>query len=66
MEGPTPMFEDTEGCEALATNAITISAKTKHFVIRHHFVVRSRLINQVQGSGDSLDLYLGDDFRYPH
>ncbi len=31
------MFEDDEGCEALAANAIT-SAKTKHIDIRHHFV----------------------------
>ncbi len=31
------MFEDNEGCEALATNAIT-TAKTKHIDIRHHFV----------------------------
>jgi hypothetical protein len=27
--GPTPMFEDNEGCEALATNTIT-TEKTKH------------------------------------
>ena len=31
------MFEDNEGCEALATNNIT-TAKTKHIDIRHHFV----------------------------
>ena len=36
-KGPTPMYEDNEGCEALATNDIT-SAKTKHIDIRHHFV----------------------------
>ena len=35
--GPTPMFEDNEGCEALATNAIT-TTKTKHIDIRHHLV----------------------------
>jgi hypothetical protein len=34
---PTPMFEDNEGCEALATNVIT-TAKTKHIDIRHYFV----------------------------
>ena len=37
MEGPTPMFNDNEGCTALATNDIT-SAKTKHIDTRHHFV----------------------------
>ncbi len=31
------MFEDNEGCEALATNTI-MTAKTKHIDIRHHFV----------------------------
>ena len=36
-KGPTPIFEDNEGCEALVTNDIT-SAKTKHIDIRHHFV----------------------------
>jgi ethanolamine utilization protein EutP (predicted NTPase) len=36
-EGPTPTFEDDEGCESLATNAIT-SAKTKRIDIRCHFV----------------------------
>jgi hypothetical protein len=33
--GPTSMFEDNQGCEALATNTMT-TTKIKH--IRHHFV----------------------------
>jgi len=37
LKGPTPMYEDNEGCEALTTNDIT-SDKTKHIVILHHFV----------------------------
>ena len=37
VKGPTPMYEDNEGCEALSTNDIT-SAKTKHIDIRNHFV----------------------------
>jgi hypothetical protein len=48
-KGPTPMYEDNEGCEALATNEIT-SAKTKHIDIRHHFVrdlVKSKAIEIV-------------------
>ena len=35
--GPTPMFEDNQGCEALATNTMA-TAKTKHIDIRHNFV----------------------------
>ena len=35
--GPTPMFEDNQECEALATNTMTTS-KTKHIDTRHHFV----------------------------
>ena len=49
VQGPTPMYEDNEGCEALATNGIT-SAKTKHIDIRHHFVrdlVKSKAIEIV-------------------
>ncbi len=37
LKGPTPMYEDNEGCEALTTNDMT-SAKTKHIDIRHPFV----------------------------
>ena len=47
--GPTPMFEDNEGCEALATNTIT-TAKTKHIDIRHHFardLVKSKTLDIV-------------------
>jgi hypothetical protein len=47
--GPTPMFEDNQGCEALATNTMT-TAKIKHIDIRHHFVrdlVKSKTINIV-------------------
>ncbi len=49
LKGPTPMYEDNEGCEALATNDIT-SANTKHIDIRHHFVrdlVKSQAIEIV-------------------
>ena len=31
------MFENNQGCEALATNPMS-TAKTKHIDIRHHFV----------------------------
>ena len=47
--GPTPMFEDNTGCEALATNTIT-TAKTKHIDIIHHFVrdlVKSKTLDIV-------------------
>ena len=49
VKAPTPMYENNEGCEALATNDIT-SAKTKHIDIRHHFVrdlVKSKAIEIV-------------------
>ena len=48
VKGPTPMYEDNEGYEALATNDIT-SANTKHIDIRHHFVrdlVKSKAIEK--------------------
>ena len=37
LKGPTPIYEDSEGCETLATNDMK-SAKTKHIDIRHYFV----------------------------
>ena len=49
VKGPTPMYEDNERYEAMATNDIT-SAKTKHINIRHHFVrdlVKSKAIEIV-------------------
>jgi hypothetical protein len=49
VKGPTPMYEDNEGCETLVTNDIT-SAKTNHIDIRHHFVrdlVKSKAIEIV-------------------
>jgi hypothetical protein len=49
VQGPTPMYEDNEGYEALATNDI-MSAKTKHIDIRHHFaryLVKSKAIEIV-------------------
>jgi hypothetical protein len=38
VKGPTPMFEDNEGCESLATTNDITSAKTKHIDVRHNFV----------------------------
>ncbi len=43
------MFENNQGCEALATNTMT-TAKTKHIDIRYHFVrdlVKSKIVDIV-------------------
>jgi hypothetical protein len=38
QDGATPIYEDNQGCIALARNASVHHARTKHIDIQHHFV----------------------------
>ena len=47
FSGPFKMFEDNQGCIALATNALTTN-RTKHIDVRYHFIRQCVQRNQVQ------------------
>ena len=47
FSGPFKMFEDNQGCIALATNAVTTN-RTKHIDVRYHFIRQCVQRNQVK------------------
>ena len=61
VKGLTPMFEDNEGCETLATT----DNKYQDQAHRHSTSLRPRS-SQIQGSRDRVDPHLRDDCRHPH
>ena len=47
FSGPFKMFEDNQGCIALATNVVTTD-RTKHIDVKFHFIRQCVLRNQVK------------------
>ena len=48
FSGPFKMFEDNQGCIALANNALTTTNRTKHIDVKYHFIRQCVQRNQVK------------------